>query len=163
MICGALQTLNEEAFEDVASSERPSPSGLPTGEMLAAAAQLQLAPIRESSEFGSPSDDLKFNHFLQYANNNNYGNFHTQQNNHSDSTHSLQSIGIGGGGGGVGGNNTIHMGNGGTGVFNTGHVGGGIGAGDMYKLRHSIVGDASTQAAVQLLANQQQQHQMTAG
>ncbi|XP_053965954.1 kinase D-interacting substrate of 220 kDa B isoform X2 [Anastrepha ludens] len=30
MICGALQTLNEEAFEDVASSERPSPSGLPT-------------------------------------------------------------------------------------------------------------------------------------
>ncbi|XP_067630651.1 kinase D-interacting substrate of 220 kDa B isoform X2 [Eurosta solidaginis] len=31
MICGALQTLNEEAFEDVASSELPSPSGLPTG------------------------------------------------------------------------------------------------------------------------------------
>ncbi|XP_055837815.1 kinase D-interacting substrate of 220 kDa isoform X2 [Episyrphus balteatus] len=30
MICGALQTLNEEAFEDVASSERPSPTGLPT-------------------------------------------------------------------------------------------------------------------------------------
>ncbi|XP_034480046.1 kinase D-interacting substrate of 220 kDa isoform X6 [Drosophila innubila] len=28
MICGALQTLNEEAFEDVASSERPSPSDL---------------------------------------------------------------------------------------------------------------------------------------
>ncbi|XP_023030560.1 kinase D-interacting substrate of 220 kDa isoform X3 [Drosophila willistoni] len=50
MICGALQTLNEEAFEDVASSERPSP----TGEMMA---QLQLAPIRESSEFGSPSDE----------------------------------------------------------------------------------------------------------
>ncbi|KAL9922482.1 ankyrin repeat-rich membrane spanning isoform 5-T8 [Glossina fuscipes fuscipes] len=32
MICGALQTLNEDAFEDVASSERPSPSGLPTDE-----------------------------------------------------------------------------------------------------------------------------------
>ncbi|XP_073848294.1 ankyrin repeat-rich membrane spanning isoform X2 [Musca autumnalis] len=30
MICGALQTLNEDAFEDVASSERPSPSGMPT-------------------------------------------------------------------------------------------------------------------------------------
>ncbi|XP_037040585.1 kinase D-interacting substrate of 220 kDa isoform X5 [Bradysia coprophila] len=27
MICGALQTLNEEAFEDVISSERPSPTG----------------------------------------------------------------------------------------------------------------------------------------
>uniref|UniRef100_A0A0K8V4J0 DDB1-and CUL4-associated factor-like 1 n=1 Tax=Bactrocera latifrons TaxID=174628 RepID=A0A0K8V4J0_BACLA len=70
----------------------------------------------------------------------------------------------GGGGGGVNvgvvGNNTIHMGNGGTGVFNSGNIGGG----DMYKLRHSIVGDASTQAAVQLLANQQQQqHQLTAG
>ncbi|KAH8413651.1 hypothetical protein KR222_002792, partial [Zaprionus bogoriensis] len=36
MICGALQTLNEEAFEDVASSERPSPSGLPTGEIAGA-------------------------------------------------------------------------------------------------------------------------------
>ncbi|KAH8271586.1 hypothetical protein KR018_010142 [Drosophila ironensis] len=30
MICGALQTLNEEAFEDVAISERPSPTELDT-------------------------------------------------------------------------------------------------------------------------------------
>ncbi|XP_053671000.1 kinase D-interacting substrate of 220 kDa [Anopheles nili] len=47
MICGALQTLNEDAFEDVVSgSERPSP----TGEMFSQ----HLAPIRESSEIGSP-------------------------------------------------------------------------------------------------------------
>ena len=47
MICGALQTLNEDAFEDVvSSSERPSP----TGEMFSQ----YLAPIRESSEIGSP-------------------------------------------------------------------------------------------------------------
>lgn len=32
MICGALQTLNEEAFEDVVGSERPSPTGGPSGE-----------------------------------------------------------------------------------------------------------------------------------
>lgn len=43
MICGALQTLNEDAFEDVVSSERASP----TGEMYS---QFSLAPIRESSE-----------------------------------------------------------------------------------------------------------------
>ncbi|XP_030381684.1 kinase D-interacting substrate of 220 kDa isoform X3 [Scaptodrosophila lebanonensis] len=99
MICGALQTLNEEAFEDVASSERPSPSGMPTGEMLAAAAQLQLAPIRESSEFGSPSDEQKITNILQYninANNNN--NNSSQQKylqgdyNRSASTYSLQSL-----------------------------------------------------------------------
>lgn len=46
MICGALQTLNEDAFEDVIGSERPSP----TGEMFSQ----YLAPIRESSEIGSP-------------------------------------------------------------------------------------------------------------
>ncbi|XP_058464237.1 kinase D-interacting substrate of 220 kDa isoform X3 [Malaya genurostris] len=46
MICGALQTLNEDAFEDVVGSERPSPSG----EMFSQ----YLAPIRESSEIGSP-------------------------------------------------------------------------------------------------------------
>ncbi|XP_037945191.1 kinase D-interacting substrate of 220 kDa B-like isoform X3 [Teleopsis dalmanni] len=97
MICGALQTLNEEAFEDVASSERPSPSGMPTGEMLAAAAQLHLAPIRESSEFGSPSDEQKTNNILQYASNNNYNNINTQKHlntdyNRSASTNSLQSL-----------------------------------------------------------------------
>lgn len=35
MICGALQTLNEEAFEDVVASERPSPTGGPSGELIA--------------------------------------------------------------------------------------------------------------------------------
>ncbi|XP_060660122.1 LOW QUALITY PROTEIN: kinase D-interacting substrate of 220 kDa [Drosophila nasuta] len=87
MICGALQTLNEEAFEDVASSERPSPSGLPTGEMLAAAAQLQLAPICETSEFGSPSDEQRVNSLLQYNNNNNSNN----NNNNSSSNNATQS------------------------------------------------------------------------
>lgn len=45
MICGALQTLNEEAFEDVAS-ERPSPTGggPSTGETIA------LTPIQETAE-----------------------------------------------------------------------------------------------------------------
>ncbi|EDV36140.2 uncharacterized protein Dana_GF12810, isoform B [Drosophila ananassae] len=79
MICGALQTLNEEAFEDVAISERPSP----TGEMMAAVAQLQLAPIRESSEFGSPSDEQ------MHLNNNKY--LHAGYN-RSASSHSLQSL-----------------------------------------------------------------------
>lgn len=46
MICGALQTLNEDAFEDVAGSERPSP----TGELNV---QQCLAPISE--EHGSPT------------------------------------------------------------------------------------------------------------
>lgn len=46
MICGALQTLNEDAFEDVAVSERPSP----TGELIV---QQYLAPISE--ELGSPT------------------------------------------------------------------------------------------------------------
>jgi hypothetical protein len=48
MICGALQTLNEDAFEDVAVSEsRPSP----TGELILH--QYSLAPISE--ELGSPT------------------------------------------------------------------------------------------------------------
>lgn len=55
MICGALQTLNEEAFEDVVGSERPSPS--PTGQpgemMNSTLLQHQLAPIRESVEYSS--------------------------------------------------------------------------------------------------------------
>lgn len=49
MICGALQTLNEEAFEDVASTER---SGVAPGETLSQ----QLAPIREGSEFSASLD-----------------------------------------------------------------------------------------------------------
>lgn len=64
MICGALQTLNEDAYEDVASSERPSPSGIATGEMmnmLALPEQPQhfLDTIRETLEYGSPSDEKK--------------------------------------------------------------------------------------------------------
>ncbi|XP_073848300.1 ankyrin repeat-rich membrane spanning isoform X7 [Musca autumnalis] len=98
MICGALQTLNEDAFEDVASSERPSPSGMPTGEMIAAAAQLHLAPIRESSEFGSPSDEQKLNNNLIPYNNNNINNnnynpnttpTNTQQQQQSQQYHNL--------------------------------------------------------------------------
>lgn len=56
MICGALQTLNEEAYEDV-YSERPSPS--PTGQPgeMNALLQQQLAPIRESAECSSLLDD----------------------------------------------------------------------------------------------------------
>lgn len=69
MICNALQTLNEEACEDVLGSERPSPTGIgPTGELLAthdmlhtqpftsphhlsqAGKQSQLAPITEATE-----------------------------------------------------------------------------------------------------------------
>ncbi|XP_065370599.1 kinase D-interacting substrate of 220 kDa isoform X3 [Calliphora vicina] len=91
MICGALQTLNEDAFEDVASSERPSPSGLPTGEMIAAAAQLHLAPIRESSEFGSPSDEQKFNNnLLPYVSNNNNNNNNNNNSNNLNTTPTSQ-------------------------------------------------------------------------
>lgn len=60
MICGALQTLNEEAFEDVVASERPSPTGgTSTGEKIAlenhSQHQLQqshqlLTPIQEIME-----------------------------------------------------------------------------------------------------------------
>lgn len=165
MICGALQTLNEDAFEDVASSERPSPSGMPTGEMIAAAAQLHLAPIRESSEFGSPSDEQKFNNnLLSYhvANNNNNNNnnynptptpppntHHQHQSqqhklsaagdyNRSVSSHSLHSLSGG-----------MQLGNGITNSSNsTGTVtsGGGGGGGinlvlSSNNLRHSLVGD----------------------
>lgn len=52
MICGALQTLNEEAFEDVISSERPSPTGGLPGEQ-----QQQLEPIRESAEYCCTQSD----------------------------------------------------------------------------------------------------------
>lgn len=73
MICGALQTLNEEAFEDVLGSERPSPTGGPSGELLAQQdmhtfvphhlsqlqqskqPQSQLAPIKEGTEQCSQS------------------------------------------------------------------------------------------------------------
>lgn len=136
MICGALQTLNEEAFEDVASSERPSPSGLPTGEMLA---QLQLAPIRESSEFGSPCDDGQFithnnlNHHPHHVHQhspliNDFNNYNLHfNNNHGGSTLSLANVG--------------------------GHINNGqVKEIDMYHIRHSLVGDSSTTASVHLLA-----------
>jgi len=116
MICGTLQTLNEEAYEDVASSERPSP----TGEMLAAAAQLQLAPIRESSEFGSPSDDqMQYGVKISNHNNNNNNQYLHAEYNRSVSSHSLQSLSTlvgapGGGGHGHGGSggDGLHLGNG---------------------------------------------------
>lgn len=66
MICGALQTLNEEAFEDVVASERPSPTGGPSGETNAQQIQSQqqpLTPIQETLE----SDRLSF---AQNCNNN---------------------------------------------------------------------------------------------
>ncbi|KAL5286345.1 KIDINS220 family protein [Megaselia abdita] len=70
MICGALQTLNEEAYEDVASSDRPTgaaitppPSNQPTS------GELHLEPIRESSEFGSPCDDSRYNNIINNSNN----------------------------------------------------------------------------------------------
>lgn len=54
MICGALQTLNEEAFEDVVgSSERGGTGSQTAGEILH-----PLDPIRESFEFSSPGSDF---------------------------------------------------------------------------------------------------------
>lgn len=46
MICGALQTLNEEAFEDVVGNDRNAGCGVGPGETLGQ----QLAPIREGFE-----------------------------------------------------------------------------------------------------------------
>ncbi|XP_046866201.1 kinase D-interacting substrate of 220 kDa isoform X7 [Drosophila willistoni] len=53
MICGALQTLNEEAFEDVASSERPSPTEIvdTSSNVMAAAAAVVAS---SSSSMASP-------------------------------------------------------------------------------------------------------------
>lgn len=106
MICGALQTLNEEAFEDVVCSERPSPSptGQAPGEMMTNHTNINntctqlpphLAPIRESVESGSLGDldpydihssvDLGFGYNHQQHNYStstaNSNNIH--QNNHS--------------------------------------------------------------------------------
>lgn len=68
MICGALQTLNEDAFEDVAVSERPSPTGELTLQ------QFSLAPISE--ELGSPlsrnSDPFDNTSNISIANNNRF-------------------------------------------------------------------------------------------
>ena len=70
MICGALQTLNEEAFEDVIGSERPSPTGLP-GEMISQ----QLEPIRESAEFSSNVEDNSSYHGYLLRDENHFNNF----------------------------------------------------------------------------------------
>lgn len=101
MICGALQTLNEEAFEDVVCSERPTPSptGQASGEMMtnniSTSTQLppHLAPIRESVESGSTGDLDPYDHFhssvdLGFSNNpNNYStstsNTNIYHNNHT--------------------------------------------------------------------------------
>lgn len=62
MICGALQTLNEDAFEDVAElSERPSPTGELTLQ------QYSLAPISE--ELGSPAHSRNFENPLDNISN----------------------------------------------------------------------------------------------
>lgn len=71
MICGALQTLNEDAFEDVAVSERPSP----TGEL--SIQQYSLAPISE--ELGSPTHSRNVEDFF-----NNTANYVMQNTNADD-------------------------------------------------------------------------------
>jgi ankyrin repeat-rich membrane spanning protein len=66
MICGALQTLNEDAFEDVAGSEsqRQSPTNGITGELYFQ----HLTPIRESSEFGGspPHKSTQYSDFFEH-------------------------------------------------------------------------------------------------
>ncbi|KAG5674401.1 hypothetical protein PVAND_004375 [Polypedilum vanderplanki] len=66
MICGALSTLNEDAFEDVTLSN-PNPSSSSngsTGELILQ--QNYLAPITE--EFGSPTPSRSFDSFFDDAN-----------------------------------------------------------------------------------------------
>lgn len=74
MICGALQTLNEDAFEDVAVSERPSP----TGELTIL--QYSLAPITE--ELGSPTHSRNCENFFD-----NTSNFLISNNNRTEEFH----------------------------------------------------------------------------
>lgn len=99
MICGALQTLNEDAFEDVVASERPSPTGGPsTGETIA------LTPIQESAEHersiaysnDGTTDRLQLNtisfstNIGSYNNNNNtINNNNINNNNNNNSSHSF--------------------------------------------------------------------------
>lgn len=78
MICGALQTLNEDAFEDVLSNDRNGGGGGvggTSGETL----NQQLAPIRESYELNSPSDNLSLSGTMQSQI---YLNHHHNQNHH---------------------------------------------------------------------------------
>lgn len=62
MICGALSTLNEDAFEDVTSNQNPNSTTGSTGELILQ--QNYLAPITE--EFGSPT--RSFESFFDDAN-----------------------------------------------------------------------------------------------
>lgn len=83
MICGALQTLNEEAFEDVVASERPSPTGGPsTGETIA------LTPIQETAEhersLAYSNDDTTDRRQLDTI-----SNSHNNYNNNNKSSHSF--------------------------------------------------------------------------
>lgn len=65
MICGALSTLNEDAFEDVSSSNpNPSSTNGSTGELILQ--QNFLAPITE--ELGSPTPSRSYDSFFDDAN-----------------------------------------------------------------------------------------------
>lgn len=58
MICGALQTLNEEAFEDVIASERPSPTGGPsTGETIVLDMNMQAQPQQTQQQPLTPIEE----------------------------------------------------------------------------------------------------------
>lgn len=101
MICGALQTLNEEAFEDVVASERPSPTGGPsTGEMIALDNNTQLQPqsIQQSQQPLTPIQETvehersltysqagtttgrRQSHTISFSNNNNTVNINNNNN-----------------------------------------------------------------------------------
>ena len=64
MICGALSTLNEDAFEDVTSNQNPNSASGSTGELYVT--QNYLAPITE--EFGSPTPSRSYESFFDDAN-----------------------------------------------------------------------------------------------
>lgn len=70
MICGALQTLNEDAFEDVVSNER-SPSNGPGEQNIL---MQHLTTIREGSEFGSPTHNNSVNSYDELFEENNKNN-----------------------------------------------------------------------------------------
>lgn len=66
MICGALQTLNEDAFEDVAANDRQSPSG----ELAFISLQQCLAPISEELSSPISSRNFDFDSNILQTNNN---------------------------------------------------------------------------------------------
>jgi hypothetical protein len=73
MICGALSTLNEDAFEDVSAQNPNSSSGNngSTGELIIQ--QNYLAPITEE-HIGSPTSSRSFESFFDNNNVNNNSN-----------------------------------------------------------------------------------------